>query len=140
MRNRTGSILWNSNVRSNWIKTNLIILSIFFPVYLINRFIKTYIDLPVLGYLCNCHLNDFIGGVVFCIYLNMLLLLSKRKPITSFPLIALIMIAVSLLWEYFFPLFLPYSTSDILDVLAYMLGTVIYYAIIYKCLIAKKEQ
>lgn len=132
MWNRFSCILRNRDVRSNWLRTNLVILAVFFPIYLINRCIKTYIDIPFIGYLCNCHLNDFIGGIVFCIYLNILLLLNNKNPISKFSLLLGIMMPVALLWEYFFPLFLPYSTSDILDVVAYLLGTVTYYMLIYK--------
>ena len=31
-----------------------------------------------------------------------------------------------------FPLFLKYSTSDLLDIIAYMLGTITYYLLFYK--------
>lgn len=132
MRNRAGSFLRDRTVRSNWIKRNLTIFAIVFPVYLLNRIIKTYIEIPILGYLCNCHLNDYIGGIVFCIYLNMLLVFCRRKPVTLLSHLCIIMICVSLLWEYLFPLILPYSTSDILDVAAYMLGTFTYYMCIRK--------
>lgn len=140
MRNRSGSILWNSIIRSNWIRTNLLIFAVFFPVYLINRFFKSYIDIPVLGYICNCHLNDFIGGIVFCIYLNMILIFSRKRPVASFPLLIFIMLPVALLWEYFFPLILPYSTSDFLDVIAYLLGTATYYILIRITLFKKETQ
>ena len=46
------------------------------------------------------------------------------------------MVPVSLAWEFIFPLFIPYSTSDIFDVFAYLLGTISYYAI-SKCYLEK---
>ena len=39
----------------------------------------------------------------------------------------LIIVPAALAWEYAFPLILPYSTSDPLDVIAYILGTLTYY-------------
>ena len=42
------------------------------------------------------------------------------------------MFLVSICWEFVFPLFLNYSTSDWFDVLAYMLGTILYYILLKK--------
>ena len=130
MRYCTRSILRDCNVCIDWLKRNLRLFVFCFPIYLLNRIFKSYVKIPVLGYICQCHLNDYIGGIVFCIYLNVLLILNKRTPVVSlFPLCG-IMICVSLMWEYFFPLMLPYSTSDAWDVVAYMLGTITYYLFI----------
>ena len=129
MRNRISCILRNCVVFSNWLEFNIKIFLVFFPLYLINRLIKAYIEFPVLGYLCQCHLNDYIGGIIFCAYLNITIILGHRKPILSLIPLCSIMLGVSLLWEYFFPLILPYSTSDPWDVAAYMLGTLTYYIV-----------
>ncbi len=132
MRNRTGSFLWNRSVRADWIKRNVILLVIFMTIYVLNRHFKAYIDWKFIGYICRCHLNDYLGGAVFCIYLNMVLVLGRHRPILDLRVLLLVMFGVSLLWEYFFPIFLSYSTSDIFDVCAYMLGTLTYYALTYR--------
>lgn len=132
MWNSSCRVLWNSSIRIDWIKKNLLILLFFIIIYFFNRLFKSYINVYIIGYICRCHLNDFIGGIIFCIYTNMLLVLNNKMPINKISHLILFMLFVSLLWEYFFPLFLPYSTSDILDVFSYLLGTTIYYLLTFK--------
>lgn len=97
-------------------------------LYFINRFlIKPFILIPVLSYLSKCHINDFFGGIVFCAYYNIIMLLGEKKPVVKFSEILAVIFIVGLIWEYIFPLFLPYSTSDIFDVIAYLLGGIVYY-------------
>ena len=139
MWNSSSGVLWNSTVRANWIRKNIIILLFFLTIYIFNRIFKSYIDIYIIGYICKCHLNDFIGGIVFCIYTNFVLIFNNKKPITNFIQLFLLMLIVSLIWEYFFPLILPYSTSDILDVFSYLLGTITYYSLTYKIFIFKKD-
>ena len=96
-------------------------------IYIINRCIKSYINVFILGYICKCHLNDFIGGIVFCSYINTILILNNKKTIDKYYQLFIIMIIVSIIWEYVAPLILSYSVSDKWDILAYMLGTTTYY-------------
>jgi len=99
-------------------------------LYFINRFfIKPYISIPVLSYLSKCHINDFFGGIVFCAYYNIIMLYAEKNPAEKFLEIFVVIFIVGLTWEFIFPLFLPYSTSDIYDLLAYVLGGTAYYFI-----------
>ncbi|MBQ7766597.1 MAG: hypothetical protein IJ397_07140 [Lachnospiraceae bacterium] len=108
------------------------IIITFMTVYFINRFTKQYNNIPVIGYLCKCHVNDFIGGVVFCAYTNCILHWAKAKRITKIFHILFYIFACGMLWEFFFPIVLSYSVSDWLDVLSYLLGGLTYYLIIRK--------
>ena len=123
--------MWTLPIRTNWLKKNFFIFIIFFIIYIINRFLKPVTGIFILDAMLRNHLNDYIGGIFFCIYVNLLLLYSKKKSILKFKFLFLLMIIVSILWEYFFPLFLNYSTSDKYDILAYLLGTLTYYTIFY---------
>ncbi|MDO4481181.1 MAG: hypothetical protein Q4C14_00400 [Bacillota bacterium] len=76
---------------------------------------------------------------MFCIYLNMLLVFNHRRPLKKLQHLLLMMTGVAILWEYFFPVFIPYSTSDFCDVIAYLLGTVTYYLLLCR-MPAKKEK
>ncbi len=99
-------------------------------LYFINRFfIKPYISIPVLSYLSKCHINDFFGGIVFCAYYNIIMLLAEKKPIEKFSEVFVVILIVGIIWEFIFPIFLSYSTSDIFDVIAYIFGGTIYYFI-----------
>lgn len=140
MWNRNRSIPWNLTLRTDWIKINLAVIAVVMPIYILNRIYKTHIQNEVLSYICVAHLNDFIGGMVFCVYLNLVLILARKQPLTRFSVIMVVMLAVALLWEYFFPLFLPYSTSDIFDVCAYMLGAIVYCLVVEKLVKAKASK
>ena len=99
-------------------------------LYCINRFIiKPIITIPVLNYLCRCHVNDYFGGIIFCAYLNSILICAKRETVKNLGSTIIIMIFVGVIWEYIFPLLLPYSTSDFFDVISYVLGGITYYFI-----------
>lgn len=101
-------------------------------VYSINRFVLKLLELPLFDYILKNHFNDFLGGFIFCCYVNILMYYNRKKMITNFWLIIISMFCVSISWEFVFPLFLKYSTSDWLDVLAYMLGTLFYYVLLNK--------
>ena len=76
--------------------------------------------------------NDFLGGFIFCCYVNTMFYLSHKKMINDFGFLIIFMFLVSICWEFIFPLFLNYSTSDWHDVFAYMLGTILYYLLLKK--------
>ncbi len=101
-------------------------------LYVFNRFFVKNLDLPIIGYLLKNHFNDFLGGFIFCCYVNAILYLSHKKMINDFGPLIIFMFLVSICWEFVFPLFLNYSTSDWFDVLAYMLGTILYYILLKK--------
>lgn len=126
------SFSWDSSIRSNWLKRNIILSIIFLSIYCINRSLKNTINIPYIDWILKCHLNDFIGGFIFCVYLNMILVLNNRKPISNFFTLIIIIFGVSVLWEYFFPIILPYSTSDFFDIIAYLLGACTFALFNYK--------
>lgn len=99
-------------------------------IYTFNRFFLKKLNIAFIGYVLKNHFNDFLGGFLFCCYVNYILYISNRKMITKFVPLLIFMFFVSLCWEFVFPKFLSYSTSDILDVLAYMLGTITYYFLV----------
>ena len=118
------------SICNNWIKKNIIVSIIFFSIYLINRFINIYTNNNFINILFDYYLNDYIGGFLFCSYINVVLIIFHKKPITKFKILFPIMIVVSIMWEYLFPIFLKYSTSDFYDVVAYLLGTCTYYLLL----------
>ena len=121
-----------SDVRILWLKRQLTAVSLAMFLYVINRFFLKQLDIPYIGYILRCHLNDFIGGFVFPSYVNVLLVISNRKPLAGLGALLLFMLGVALLWEYVFPLILPYSTSDPWDVAAYLSGACLYYLVMKK--------
>lgn len=120
------------------IKREIVIVVVALIIYIFNRVAKSYINIPLIDYICRNHLNDFLGGVVFCAYTNIILIIFKRKAIHSLTFLIPYMIIVGICWEYLLPFIFSYSTSDFWDVVSYTLGGVMYYCIIV--LILKKEQ
>lgn len=110
-------------------KKELKIIIICMIIYTANRLLKNYIDVPILGYICKCHLNDLLGGIVFCAYVNVILIKSNKKTLTKYWELFIMIFSVGIIWEYVFPLILSYSVSDPFDVIFYILGATVYYFI-----------
>ena len=119
-------------IRFHRLNNNIKLGLIVFIIYVFNRFILKSLDLLFISYFLKNHFNDFLGGILFCCYVNALLFYNKKKLITNFFLLFSFMLIVSIIWEYIFPLFLKYSTSDMLDIIAYMCGTFLYYLLLNK--------
>lgn len=113
-----------------WFKRNACASMVLFSLYIANRFLRPYVDVPITGYFFKNYFNDLIGGFLFCSYVNTILIMNHKKPIVSGIRLFLLMIPVAVSWEYVFPLILTYSTSDWIDVFMYLLGTALYYLLI----------
>lgn len=104
---------------------NVIISCIVVVLYFSNNlFFKAHTSGP-LHMLLICHFNDFLGGVLFVAYTNVLLysrglLLYRFWPVIRFCLVA------ALFWEFVAPLIREDSVSDWYDVLSYILGGCLY--------------
>ena len=88
-------------------------------LYLLNRFLLV----PLTGWrLPAWHGADFLaGGLMLCL-LNILLYLSRRRPVERTLSASLFLLGCGLFWEVLTPLYLPRSVGDPRDVLAVWLG------------------
>lgn len=98
--------------------------------YALKPFVAAAFSGSMGAYLVQCHLNDFVGGLAFLAYTNLLLDLVRpdmriRRLATSIAYLFL----CGLFWEYAAPLFIKASTADPLDLAAYVLGAVAYWLI-----------
>ena len=87
-------------------------------------------DGDLVGYLLQCHANDFLGGTAFLAYTN--LLIDLVKPDVRFerlPTILVFIFLCGLFWELVAPAFLADSVGDPFDLIAYMLGGCLYWAL-----------
>ena len=74
------------------------------------------------------HVNDFIGGIAFLAYTNVLLALVKPDKMIKSPLVTLAFIfCCGLFWECVAPLLVPGSIGDPLDLASYVLGGCAYW-------------
>ncbi len=65
-------------------KKELKIIVVCMIIYTLNRLFKNYINIVVIGYICKCHLNDFLGGIVFCSYVNIILIKSNKRLLQNY--------------------------------------------------------
>ena len=110
-------------------RRDLILFCAPFAFYAVNEQIKYRVSAPLLGYLLRCHFNDYLGGIAFAAYLNLVISFSKwphRRLRSPLQFIAAGLLC-SVAWELITPLFLPSSTGDWLDVIAYVLGMLTYW-------------
>ena len=112
---------WNNSSSFSFVFLLVAILS-----YFINLQLKGITD----NIIIHCYFNDFLATIMILSWSN-ILLESKYKGIYSFKYICLYTILLSIIWEYLTPLFLNRSVGDPLDVVAYFLGSFVYY-LIYK--------
>lgn len=128
-RNTSGIGYFCSMRLSKKQKKDLLFFIVPLILFQVNELIKADIQIPVLGYLLRCHFNDYLGGISFAAYLNFILSMSNW---TSFQLTKIQhFLAASLIcgicWEFITPLFMPSSTGDMWDVVAYILGMLTYW-------------
>ena len=112
---------------------NKIVGIIVIVVYTLNRFVfKSIAGDNIIGNIIKYHLNDFLGAVLILVYTNLLISLTgKEEYMINTLLKCVILGAVAcVFWEGLAPMVLSYSTADVLDCIAIMLGSLLYWVII----------
>lgn len=114
------------------VKWNGKVSAVVLILYSINRFLwKPIAPDNFFGYLCRCHLNDYLGAIVFMAYTNILisLFMDPKKQIVRLLPTLLMGVLCAFWWEWLAPKFLIYSTADFGDAVAYLLGSATYWGI-----------
>lgn len=103
-------------------------------VLVLYTFNKLYLKTQTENILIQNHLNDVLAGILLLCYINALSIISNQPKliVTRLRTIALLTLASGLFWEYITPLYLSKSVSDPLDVIAYMVGGVLYWILTKK--------
>lgn len=109
-------------------KINLNIFIVCLVIYSINRLTNVLYYIPYLSYILRYHFNDYLAGIVFLAYLNIILGLSKYQHIRVLKWSNVIFtgLLIGVFWEYITPIYKSDSTSDIIDVICYVLGAISY--------------
>lgn len=88
-------------------------------------------DATLLSLLVHNHLNDFLGGIAFLGYTNLLLdLVRPSARICRLPFCLAYIFLCGLFWEYLAPFFVPGSIADPLDLAAYVFGSAVYWCLL----------
>ena len=110
------------------------IICICLLLYFANQFVKRIINIPILSYFLKNYFNDTICGCLIVAYANVVLRAYKRKKyqLNKVLLILLFELMCGVFWEFIIPVFRANRTSDYYDILAYMIGGVVYWTYIWK--------
>ena len=81
------------------------------------------------GYVCNCFFNDLICQLFFLPYVQIFLIWAERE-IKSYIGFLTVGMTAGLIWEFFAPLINAKAVTDIYDLICYLIGVHIYYAIV----------
>lgn len=123
-----------------WLYRDFAVALAILVVYAVNRFLlKPVMPNHAIGYFLKCHFNDFLGGILFPIYVNILIgiYLGKENQMAHVMEFVCLGILCALFWEAIAPILLPYSTADILDCIAYLAGSITCWKL-YKYMDSKK--
>lgn len=107
-----------------------VILPIFVvSIYLFNNIFLKEHSSGVLKLFFVGYFNDLICPLFFFSYAN-ILLITVNKEITRLWVISLVGLCASCVWEFVAPLIKSSSTTDPLDIICYVTGGVVYWAIL----------
>lgn len=107
-------------------KKNIPAAAVSFGAYLINRAFRNGVGEGALKYFLCCYFNDIVGSVTFMSLTNIILLLLGFRGINKLLYIEALLLGAGIFWEYAAPLFRSDTVSDPFDILAYLLGGMIY--------------
>ena len=97
-------------------------------LYLLNRFIILNINNSTIHYFFSGYFDDLLAPLLLFSYINILLSFYNKK-IYSLKYLIIFILLVSIVWEYLIVFIKPTSLSDPIDVIFYILGTLIYWII-----------
>ena len=105
------------------------VLTLAISFYGLNRAAKNQLYIPSspLTSILYYHFNDYLGAIVFAVYVNLLLRAVGWKPIQRLRPLLFLALLCSVFWEGLAPLFLSYSTADWRDCIAYLFGFLTYW-------------
>lgn len=135
VRATVDELLYNAARCKNEIVFDAFVLLICICLFYLNdRFLIGFVNKMSPGsfssYIMRCHVIDAIGGCAFLAYAN--LLLDLVKPEARFKKMRSVLVLIlfcGLFWECVAPLFVPGSIGDPIDVVAYIFGALIYFAL-----------
>lgn len=104
--------------------------------YVVQGYLKEAYTNSFVTYVAQCYFNDFLGGLAFMCYTNLLIGLVKLEMrFKTLKATVIFMLICGIFWEYVAPLFVENSVSDPLDIVAYVSGAVVYW--VFLLLIAR---
>lgn len=72
------------------------------------------------------YFNDLICPLLFLSYVN-ILMMTTGKEIKRLSVLLLLALVASLVWEFVAPIVKPTSVTDLIDIVCYLVGSVVYW-------------
>ncbi|WP_161471140.1 hypothetical protein [Adlercreutzia caecimuris] len=112
---------------------NLMVGAIVMVFYCLNRFLHGFDGVLPREFLLY-HFGDLCGGILFPIYVNLVCIAAKSSfRIDSLGKAMMLEALCSAVWEGAIPLLWRASTADILDVVCYFVGGLVYWIMMSLC-------
>lgn len=109
-------------------RKNLIIIGITIALCIVNQIVKNEISIEPIRKFCGCYFKDIVGSIAFMAYCNIVFCYYDRT-MTKLWQIVLFMFFCGIFWEYITPLYRHNTVSDFWDVVAYIVGGIIYWVV-----------
>lgn len=96
-----------------------------------NKFDIFSIGYPTLHFFMKCYFNDILGTAGFLLLISIALTFQIKRPIQINILhVVLFTLLCGTFWEYITPLYRSETVSDPLDIIAYLIGALIFWYIL----------
>lgn len=115
---------------------NLFLIILVSGMYLLNHFVLKKSLWGIAWLFCVCYLNDLMCPLLFFAYAN-LLLLTVGKELKGCAKILAASFCAGMVWEFLAPVVKPSAVTDFWDLVCYMTGGLLYWALLS---IWKKEK
>lgn len=83
----------------------------------------------IVNYFLHCYFNDVIGGMVVMFCVDLIISLAYTEFYLKYWHVLLIILGCGVFWEYVTPLYRKDSVSDIFDIVAYVVGGILFWKI-----------
>ena len=102
-------------------------------VYFVNQIVKNKVTIPIISIISKNYFNDVICGCLIIAYANVILNCYKKgaNRLNNLCSIVIFDSICGVFWEYVIPCFREERVSDFNDVIAYVIGGIVYW-ICYK--------
>ena len=121
--------VFTSFKKSKLIQWSLLVGTAALLLYIVNRlYLKGVMDWLFIQH----YFNDVLAGMVIVAFVNILAVLGNQRRLLLIHIFRILLFTFfcGVFWEYVTPLYLSYSVADPFDVLAYMTGGMLYWAVI----------
>ena len=107
------------------VKKDISLLLVCSILYVVNRIFGKQTN----SFFLHCYFNDLVAGVAFPCCVNIMFFIIKQMRVVKLIPLLVIIIVSGLFWEFVAPLYVPYAVTDVVDLVAYCSGTIIYWGI-----------